>query len=131
MKQLYLCIGHRVQNTFVDALRASKRVALGVGLLVILMSSLGVVTCVASDSNLLNAVTDFGADPTGTKDSTRQLQSLFDQIPNGWQGFIPVGTYLVSSGLLISSKTAIRIVGAAGDRSVPRSCRGPALRAEL
>lgn len=33
---------------------------------------------------------------------------------NGWQGFVPIGTYMVSSGLVISSKTAIRIVGAAG-----------------
>ena len=114
MKQLYLRSGHSVQQTFVDTLRASKRLALGVSLVVILMISLGVVTCVASNSNLLNAVTDFGADPTGTKDSTKQLQALFDQIPNGWQGFIPIGTYLVSSGLLISSKTAIRVVGAAG-----------------
>ena len=114
MKQSYLRIGHSVQQIFVDTLSASKRIALGVGLVVILMISLSVVTCAASDSNLLNAVTDFGADPTGTKDSTKQLQTLFDQIPNGWQGFIPIGTYLVSSGLLISSKTAIRVVGAAG-----------------
>jgi len=114
VKQSYLRIGHSVQQIFVDTLSASKRIALGVGLVVILMISLSVVTCAASDSNLLNAVTDFGADPTGTKDSTKQLQTLFDQIPNGWQGFIPIGTYLVSSGLLISSKTAIRVVGAAG-----------------
>jgi len=114
VKQSYLRIGHRVQQIFVDTLSASKRIALGVGLVVILMISPSVVTWAASDSNLLNAVTDFGADPTGTKDSTKQLQALFDQIPNGWQGFIPIGTYLVSSGLLISSKTAIRVVGAAG-----------------
>ena len=114
MKQQHVRIGHGAQQTFLNTLSGSKRAALGVGLVLILTISVSVVTCVASDSNLLNAVTDFGADPTGTKDSTKQLQALFDQIPNGWQGFIPIGTYLVSSGLLISSKTAIRIVGAAG-----------------
>ncbi len=76
--------------------------------------SLSARLCVASGPNLLNAVTDCGADPTGTKDSTRQLQALFDLIPDGWQGFIPIGTYLVSSGLLVNGKTAVRIVGAAG-----------------
>lgn len=81
--------------------------------LILLTVSLGVGTCAGSGSNLLNLVTDFGADPTGSNDSTKQLQALFDQIPNGWQGYIPVGTYKVSSGLVISSKTAIRIVGAA------------------
>jgi hypothetical protein len=69
---------------------------------------------VASGSNLLNAVTDFGADPTGVKDSTQQFQALFDQIPNGWQGYVPVGIYKISGGLVINGKTAIRIVGAAG-----------------
>lgn len=83
-------------------------------LILVLTVSLGVGRCAASESNLLNLVTDFGADPSGTKDSTKQLQALFDQIPNGWQGYIPVGTYIVSGGLTISGKTAIRIVGAAG-----------------
>ena len=70
--------------------------------------------CAANASNLLNLVTDFGADPTGVIDSTTQLQAFFNQIPNGWQGYIPTGTYLVSSGLYVQNKTAIRIVGAAG-----------------
>lgn len=82
--------------------------------MVVLVVPLDVETCAAGNSNLLNAATDFGADPTGTNDSSKQLQAFFDQIPNGWQGFIPIGTYLVSTGLIISSKTAIRIVGAAG-----------------
>ena len=82
--------------------------------MLVLALCLGAGPCAASEPNLLNAVTDFGADPTGTNDSTTQLQALFDQIPNGWQGYVPVGTYKVSSNLIISNKTAIRIVGAAG-----------------
>ena len=75
---------------------------------------MGVETAAAAGTNLLNLVSDFGADPTGVKDSTDQFQSFFAQIPNGWQGYVPVGIYKISSGLAISNKTAIRIVGAAG-----------------
>ena len=107
-------VGRKFQLALDDTPCATKEVMLAVFLMVMLVISLDAVTCAASDSNLLNAVTDFGADPTGLKDSTKQLQALFDQTPNGWQGFIPLGTYLVSSGLVISGKTAIRIVGAAG-----------------
>jgi hypothetical protein len=111
---LHLSTRHKVEHSLVHAIRGRRRATLAVFPVVALVILLGAHRCLASGSNLLNAVTDFGADPTGTKDSTKQLQALFDQLPNGWQGFIPIGTYLVSSGLLISSKTAIRIVGAAG-----------------
>jgi hypothetical protein len=114
VKQLGLSLGYGYLRTLVDALRGGAKVILGVCPVVVLLVSLGAGTCVASGPNLLNAVTDFGADPTGTLDSTKQLQLLFDQLPNGWQGFIPIGTYLISGGLLVSSKTAVRIVGAAG-----------------
>ena len=114
MKRMRMRVGRKFQQALSNTLCSSKEVTLAVCLMVTLVISLDVVTCTASGSNLLNAVTDFGADPTGLKDSTQQLQALFDQIPNGWQGFIPIGTYLVSSGLVISGKTAIRIVGAAG-----------------
>jgi Pectate lyase superfamily protein len=111
---MHLNTGNGVKGTLVHAIRGRQRAILAVCTMVALVILLGAQKCLASGSNLLNAVTDYGADPTGTKDSTKQLQALFDQLPNGWQGFIPRGTYLVSSGLLISSKTAIRIVGAAG-----------------
>ena len=104
---------HTVGRTLV-AIRGSLKTVLGAYLAMVLVILVGTQTCLASESNLLNAVTDFGADPTGIKDSTKQLQALFDQLPNGWQGFVPIGTYLVSSGLVVRSKTAIRIVGAAG-----------------
>ena len=114
IRQLHLIAGNSCRRTLVDSLRDGEKIVLGVCLVVTLLILLGVRTCVASGSNLLNAVTDFGADPTGAKDSTLQFQALFDQIPNGWQGYVPVGTYKISSGLVINDKTAIRIVGAAG-----------------
>src|ERR1700722_19924350 len=88
IRQLHLIAGNSCRRTFVDSLRNGGKIVLGVCLVVALLILLGVRTCVASGSNLLNAVTDFGADPTGAKDSTQQFQSLFDQIPNGWQGYI-------------------------------------------
>ena len=92
-----------------------RRRCLGGACLILLLKVFcGPGVCTATESNLLNLLTDFGADPTGTNDSTKQLQAFFNQLPNGWQGFIPIGTYKVSSGLVISNKTAIRIVGAAG-----------------
>jgi hypothetical protein len=91
-----------------------NKALLSVCTLVVFATFLGVDTAASSGSNLLNLVTDFGADPTGVKDSTQQCQALFDQIPNGWQGYVPIGTYRISSGLVIKDKTAIRIVGAAG-----------------
>jgi hypothetical protein len=114
VRDLLFSAGHRVRHTLVHTIQYSLKTILGVCSMVALVILAGSQTCAASGSNLLNAVTDFGADPTGTKDSTKQLQALFDQLPNGWQGFVPIGTYLVSSGLVIRSKTAIRIVGAAG-----------------
>ena len=113
VKRLNSSVEYSSLRTLVDVLRGGANV-LAVCPIVVLFACLNAGTCIASGSNLLNAVTDFGADPTGTRDSTQQLQTLFDQLPNGWQGFIPIGTYLVSSGLVISSKTAVRIVGAAG-----------------
>ena len=113
VKRLNLSVEYSSLRTLVDVLRGGANV-LAVCPIVVLFACLNAGTCIASGSNLLNAVTDFGADPTGIQDSTQQLQTLFDQLPNGWQGFIPIGTYLVSSGLVISSKTAVRIVGAAG-----------------
>jgi hypothetical protein len=113
VRDLLLSTRHTVRQTLV-AVRGSLRTVFGAYLAIVLVILVGTQTCVASESNLLNAVTDFGADPTGIKDSTKQLQALFDQLPNGWQGFVPIGTYIVSSGLVIRSKTAIRIVGAAG-----------------
>jgi hypothetical protein len=115
VKQLHLGAGHSSLQTLGDTLRASESITFGVCLILMLVFPLGVVTTyAASSANLLNAVVDFGADPTGTRDSTKQLQAFFDQLPNGWQGFVPLGTYVVSNGLTIRRKTGIRIVGAAG-----------------
>ena len=114
MRYLDLSSAYRVQCLPICVTYGCRKTILSICLAMALVICPHVRTCEANTSNLLNAVTDFGADPTGTKDSTKQLQALFDQLPNGWQGFIPIGTYLVSSGLVINSKTAVRIVGAAG-----------------
>ena len=114
IRQLHLVAGHSCRRALVDPLRGGEKIVLSICLVATLLIALDVQTCLASGSNLLNAVTDFGADPTGVKDSTQQFQALFDQVPNGWQGYVPVGIYKISGGLVISGKTAIRIVGAAG-----------------
>jgi Pectate lyase superfamily protein len=120
LRTLFLLIGytrgsiHGIRHLCGGTVR-NMSVTLGSALIVLALD-LGpsVNRCMAGESNLLNVVTDFGADPTGVNDSTIEFQSLFDQIPNGWQGYVPVGTYKISSGLVINSKTGIRIVGAAG-----------------
>jgi hypothetical protein len=44
--------------------------------------------------NWLNVVTEFGADPTGSADSTTPIQNALNAAPTtGWQVYLPPGTY--------------------------------------
>lgn len=57
-----------------------------------------------------NVVDDFGADPTGTYDSTTAFQAMIDAMTNGpvlkdgiyvpYTGYVPNGTYLINNTLL-------------------------------
>ena len=53
--------------------------------------------------------TDFGADPTGKKDSTRAIQSAIDSVKalGGGTVFLPIGKYLVSSKITIPAYVSL------------------------
>ena len=67
VKQLNSSVEYSSLWTLVDVLRGGANVVLAVSPIVVLFVCLNAGTCIASGSNLLNAVTDFGADPTGTR----------------------------------------------------------------
>lgn len=54
------------------------------------------------ESFALDAVVDFGCDPTGLTNSTVAMKAFFDYcIANGAAGHIPAGTYLITEGQLV------------------------------
>ena len=60
----------------------------------------------------LNAVTMFGADPTGVADSTTAIQNAIDAVPgSGGVVYFPAGVYLVS-GTLIVDQSYVTLQGA-------------------
>ena len=71
----------------------------------------------------LNVVDDFGADPTGSADCHAAFAAAIAAVPNGGTIYIPSGTYLLNSTLVIQGSDitlegagigATRIVGAFG-----------------
>ncbi|HEX7639323.1 MAG TPA: hypothetical protein VF457_13080 [Burkholderiaceae bacterium] len=57
-------------------------------------------------ARVLDAVVDFGADPTGATNSTVALQAFYAAcITSGKRGYIPPGTYLVTPGQLVFTAT--------------------------
>jgi hypothetical protein len=60
---------------------------------------------VEADDSWLNVVTGFGADPTGSTDSTTAIQAAITAGP-GNTVFFPTGTYLISSELLVPPSTS-------------------------
>lgn len=56
---------------------------------------------------LVYNVVDYGADPTGTNDSTAAIQAALDDVGNAGSGtvFIPPGIFTVSAGLTIPGNT--------------------------
>lgn len=75
-------------------------------------------------------ILDYGADPTGTNDSTAAIQAALDAVTDGGEVIFPPGTYLVSGNgsllqpksntALVGTRTAsvIRINSASGDASI-------------
>ena len=59
------------------------------------------------------SVLDFGADPTGTTDSTVAIQAAIDSIPNAGAGAIwfPKGTYNVSNTIDTNNRTVVFMGG--------------------
>lgn len=58
-------------------------------------------------------VVDYGADPTGTNDSTTVIQSAINAVPSGGGVvYFPAGTYKLSSALTVNSNTTLRGDGA-------------------
>ncbi|HEX4275829.1 MAG TPA: glycosyl hydrolase family 28-related protein [Bryobacteraceae bacterium] len=51
--------------------------------------------------NELPSIVDYGADPTGTNDSTTAIQTALDASTGGKSLFCPVGTYKITAGLTL------------------------------
>jgi Pectate lyase superfamily protein len=61
----------------------------------------------ASGANLfINVAADFGADNTGTRDSTAAIQNAIWSIPHGGTIYFPAGTYYISSTIYIGNGSA-------------------------
>jgi hypothetical protein len=73
-------------------------------------------TGTVSGLNIVANVLTFGADQTGTRDSTTAINNAISAVSNGNYGtlFFPAGTYLVSNTITVPTQTAL--VGA-GKRS--------------
>ncbi len=56
------------------------------------------------ETDWVNAVTQFGADPTGTSDSTAALQAAITATPAGCQLYLPAGNYTTSAPLVIGKR---------------------------
>ena len=64
-------------------------------------------------------VLDYGADDTGSADSSPAFQAAVDALPStGGTITVPIGTYKLQSEILISGKTGVRILGASKNNSV-------------
>src|SRR5262245_38128638 len=58
-----------------------------------------------------NAVTDYGADPTGVNDSTVAIQNTIANTPAGQVAFVPAGTYRVSGNIYPFPNVTLRGAG--------------------
>jgi hypothetical protein len=67
----------------------------------------------AGTVTVLNVVTQYGADPTGVKDSTTAIQTALNAAPAGGVVYAPVGTYLISKQIVLPS-----LVTLTGDTSI-------------
>ena len=56
----------------------------------------------------INAVLAYGADPTGTSDSTSMIQSALNAAPTGGVVYLPTGIYITSSPLRIPPTITLR-----------------------
>lgn len=63
-------------------------------------------------SKIVVSVLDFGADPTGVRDSTGNFQAAIDSLPaNGGTVYIPSGTYLISTINMPNDPKTVNLVG--------------------
>jgi hypothetical protein len=58
-----------------------------------------------------NAVTDYGADPTGAMDSTTAIQNAINNARTGQVVYIPAGTYKISGSITARSNVTLRGAG--------------------
>jgi Pectate lyase superfamily protein len=88
-------------------------VAHSAGLTVNQVATTGALTQLRS-TDWLNVVTQFGADPTGTSDSTTVIQDALTAAAgsaNGLTVYVPAGVYLISQTLQIGSNTTLMGAG--------------------
>jgi hypothetical protein len=65
----------------------------------------------------INAVTQYGADPSGADDSTAALQSALNAAPAGSVVYLPTGTYTTSTTLVVP--TNVMLLGSGGAWAIP------------
>lgn len=75
------------------------------------VASAGALTQLRS-TDWLNVVTQFGADPTNTNDSTTVIQAALNSFPSyGGTLYVPAGTYKISSALTVPSYVTVQGAG--------------------
>ena len=78
---------------------------------VLLMLTTSQVVLAAQTAGVYDLIKDFGADPTGTTDSTAAVQAFFGAVGNGQVGLIPQGTYSITATINVNSQAGSRING--------------------
>lgn len=73
----------------------------------ILFRDLDVSTPPLSSTDWINAATSFGADPTGTADSTSAIQNALNSASPGQVVYLPDGTYAISLELTIPQEVLL------------------------
>lgn len=65
----------------------------------------------------INAMVQYGADPSGTDDSTTAIQSALNAAPAGGVVYLPTGTYTTSAALIIPAN--VMLLGSGGAWGIP------------
>jgi len=105
-KLLSLILVSGIATLDAEIIPASRRIDWSVG------TTVGVPGGIPNRTTIgRNAVTDYGADPTGVADSTRAVQNAINNTPIGQVAYVPSGTYRISGNITPRSNVTLRGAG--------------------
>ncbi len=100
----------KCNRRFLDVVTDRRSYALFVAAMLVTLAA-SKAALPAQTAGVYDLIQDFGADPTGTSDSTAAVQSFFNAVGNGQVGLIPQGTYSITATINVDNKAGIRVSG--------------------
>ena len=105
-KLLSLILVLEIASLDAEIIPASRRIEWSVG------KTVGVPGGIPNRTTIgKNAVTEYGADPTGTTDSTAAIQNAINNARSGQVVYIPEGTYRIAGNITPRSNATLRGAG--------------------